>query len=240
MENGKECIPEKVVNYHQKKIPIEIMKILFDYTEKKICKIYCNDGGRGTGFFCTIPLDDLNNNLKVLMTNNYIIGENDLKPDKIIKFILNNEKEEKEIILDEERIKYTSEKYDITIIEIKDNDGIKNESFLEIDNKIFDDYKIYLKQKIYLLQYPKGKEMNISIGLINYINEDKNSIEYICDSNVGSSGGPLINAINYKVIGIHKGGKKGEKNDNLGTLIVEPIKEFINIIKNKKKKKKKK
>ena len=154
------------------------MKILFNYAENKICKIFCNDKRIETGFFCIIPLDNLNNNLRVLMTNNHIIGENELNSDIKIKLTLNNDKEVKEIVLDKERRKYTSDKYDITIVEIKDNDGIKNESFLEIDNKIFDDYKIYLKQTIYLLYYQKGKEFNFSDGLLKYINEDKYSIEH--------------------------------------------------------------
>ena len=168
MEKAKEYIPEKILKAHQKFLSIEIMKILFNYAENKICKIFCNDGRIETGFFCIIPLDNLNNNLRVLMTNNHIIGENELNSDIKIKLTLNNDKEVKEIVLDKERRKYTSDKYDITIIEIKDNDGIKNESFLEIDNKIFDDYKIYLKQTIYLLYYQKGKEFNFSDGLLIY------------------------------------------------------------------------
>ena len=32
---------------------------------------------------------------------------------------------------------------------------------------------------------------------------------------LGSSGGPLINSVDYKVIGIHKGGALGSKNFNL-------------------------
>ena len=36
---------------------------------------------------------------------------------------------------------------------------------------------------------------------------------------LGSSGGPLINSVDYKVIGIHKGGALGSKNFNLGSII---------------------
>ena len=223
----EEYNPEKRLKNNVKSISIEEMSKLIEYTKKRICKIECNDGGKGTGFFCIIPLDDWDNNIRVLITNNHVIGENDMINDKKIKFSLDNDREEKEIIIDEDRIKYTNKKYDITIIEIKKKDGIKNESFFEIDNKIFDDYKIYNKQIIYLLHYPKGKEMKFSEGIIKNIYENKYTIEHLCDSDEGSSGGgPLLNSIDYKVIGIHKGGAKGAKEYNLGTLIKEPIEEF--------------
>ena len=85
MEKAKEYIPEKILKDHQKFLSIEIMKIVFNYAENKICKIFCNDGRIETGFFCIIPLDNLNNNLRVLMTNNHIIGENELNSDIKIK-----------------------------------------------------------------------------------------------------------------------------------------------------------
>ena len=160
------------------------------------------------------------------MTNNHIIGNNDLILGKRIKFTLDNDRKQKEIILDEKRKKYSSEKYDITIIEIKKNDGIEKESFFEIDNQIFTDYKIYIKQSVYLLHYPKGKEMKFSCEIINSIYEDGYTIQHYCDSDDGSSGGPLLNSIDYKVIGIHKGGAKGAQQFNLGTLIKEPIEDF--------------
>ena len=218
-------IPEKNLNNHVKGISTEALEMVIEYTKKKVCKIYCNDGGKGTGFFCIIPINEWDN-LRVLMTNNHVVGEKELNIGKKIKFTLDNDKEEKEIIIDKKRIKYTNKKYDVTIIEIKKNDGIKNESFFELDNKVFDDYKIYIKKTVYLLHYPEGKEMTFSEGLIKNIYEDKYSIEHLCDSRAGSSGGPLINSINYRVIGIHKGGGLGEKMYNLGTLILKPIEEF--------------
>ena len=58
------------------------------------------------------------------------------------------------------------------------------------------------------------------------------------DTSGGSSGSPIINKANFKVIGIHKGAAKGAKNYNLGTLLKEPIQKFneenkINKIDNK-------
>ena len=68
--------------------------------------------------------------------------------------------------------------------------------------------------------------MKLSCEIINKIYEDGYTIQHYCDSDVGSSGGPLLNSIDYKVIGIHIGGGKGNQQFNLGTLIKEPIEDF--------------
>ena len=44
--------------------------------ENCICKIYKDNGAIGTGFFCKIPFN--NNLLKVLITNNHILNENEI------------------------------------------------------------------------------------------------------------------------------------------------------------------
>ena len=155
MEEEEEYIPEKRLKNNVTCIKIKEMAKLIEYTKKRICKIYCNDGGKGTGFFCIIPIDDWNE-LRVLMTNNHILGEKDIATGKKINLTLDNDKEEKKIIINEKRIKYTNKEYDITIIEIKEDDRIKADSFFDIDNKIFDDFKLYLKQTVYLFHYPKG------------------------------------------------------------------------------------
>ena len=76
---------------------------------------------------------------------------------------------------------------------------------------------------IYLLHYPKGNKMQYSIGLIKNI--DDYTIRHLCDSSGGSSGAPIINSMNFQVIGIHKGGAE-RGNYNLGTLLKEPLLNF--------------
>ena len=66
-----------------------------------------------------------------------ILKEGDILPGKKINFSLNNDKNKFEILIDETRKTYTSEKYDISIIEMNQNDGIKMDSFLEIDSKVW-------------------------------------------------------------------------------------------------------
>ena len=201
--------------------------------QNSILKIKNADGRIGTGFYCLIELNNWNSfPLRVVMTNNHVLDENSIKiGDKII-YSLNNNKINKQIIIDESRITYTSKKYDITIIEIKEKDGINKDSFLEIDNKIFNNNpNEYFRDKpVYLLHYPKGYEIKRADGTIKYIDE-KDNIQYYINSESGSSGGSIINLKNFKVIGIHKGAAKEGKNWNIGTLLKGPIEELKNIIK---------
>ena len=60
-------------------------------------------------FFCLIYDEKKQNNMKVMITSNHVIGEE----------YLNNNKKIFDIKLDSSRKKYTSKAYDVTIIEIK-------------------------------------------------------------------------------------------------------------------------
>ena len=154
------------------------------------------------------------------------MDEKDIKPGKKINFIFNNFIK-KQIFIDELRITITNKEYDFTIIEIKDNDGIELNSFLEIDDQIYEEQinNIYKDQQVYLLHYPNGTEIKKSEELIKSIDEKYYEIEHFCDNFSGSSGGPLINAKNYKVIGYHIGASK--ENWNIGTLLKIPIDYFL-------------
>ena len=220
-------IKEKELKNAPKAIPIEVLEVLIPKAKTQICKIECSDGGRGTGFFCNILYGF--NIIKALITNNHVLKEDDISPNKKIKFSINNESKFYEIIMDEFRKSYTNIKYDITIIQIKENDQLDSISFFDIDNEIFKDESIenYKNKQIYLLHYPKGQQMKYSIGLIKNILENNYTIQHLCDSSEGSSGGPLINSLNFQIIGIHKGGAENAKNYNLGTFLKIPIEEFI-------------
>ena len=172
-----------------------------------ICKIYKEDGTKGTGFFCNIPFPNEFNLLPVLATNNHILEEKDIKNNKIIEFTINDDKEEKRIIIDKERIIFNCPELDITLIEIKpDKDNIYN--FLEIDENINKDKEImenfYRKKSIYTLNYPKGKNIVVSYGLIKNIENEK--ILHLCNTEVGSSGSPILLIDSFKIIGVHKRG----------------------------------
>jgi len=209
---------EKLIE--EQPIPVSIdgtKKILFQM-ENYICKIYLKNGEKGTGFFCKIPFND--DILPVLITNNHVLKENDIKDNNIIEISIN--KEVKEIKIDNLRKKYTNsdKNIDITIIEIRPNkDGIYN--YLELDeNDINEDEKNieleYKKKSIYILHYPKGK-LNVSYGLINNIIDNKR-INHYCRTEEGSSGSPILSLETFRVIGIHYGSSQTNKM-NYGTFI---------------------
>ena len=215
------------------------IKISLEQMEKSICRIRCSKGGYGTGFFCEFSNpDDWNSApFRVLMTNNHVLGSEDLQIGKKINFTINNGIEFHEILVDESRKTYTNEDYDISIIEIKQTDGIPHESFIKVDNQIYQqNLQLALKNiPIYLLHYPKGIEIEKSDGIIKSVGDDNFTILHKCCSQAGSSGGPLLDFNSCQVIGIHKGASKKE-NFNNGTVIKVPIINYIKSINNVKNK----
>ena len=191
-----------------------------------VCKINKLNGENATGFFCNIPFSY--SYLPVLITNNHVLNEEDIKPNRIIKFSLKDGEIEKILIINESRITFTNKDLDVTIIEIfPEIDGIKD--FLEVDEDINEfNLKEKIKDAIYIPQYPEGKAY-ISFGVL-----DKKSsypdIIYSCSTSIGSSGAPILYLINYKVIGVHRGSKE---NLNAGTLMKYIIEAFKKINKSK-------
>ena len=112
---------------------------------------------------------------------------------------------------------------------MKKNDGLSKESFLEVDDKINEETpnEHFKNKSVYLLHYPKGNNIKKSEGIIKIIKEDNYNMDHLCDSSSGSSGGPLLNFSNYKVVEIHKGGASKGKNWNVATFLRIPIQNFI-------------
>ena len=225
MDNKKE---ERIIGYPDI-IPYENTKVITEQMEKCICQIKIGNK-QGTGFFCKIPFPDEENLLPVFITNNHIINQELLNENnKNINLSIEEESEDRLFNLNN-RKKYTNEEYDITIIEIKKSDNIKN--FLELDDKIKNDIikndnknNKFKDNTIYIIQYPEG-ELSVSYGLINCIYENKRyNFGHKCTTKEGSSGSPILNKKN-KLIGIHKEGKD-KFNCNKGTFLNYPIKEFI-------------
>ena len=230
----EDYIREKELSNQSKAISVEEMVILLDYLKTHICKIKCKDGGHGTGFFCKIPIG-WSNYLTVLITNNHVLKKNDIEIGQTINFTLDNDNKKYSIFIDNTRKTYTNENFDVTIIEIKEDDNIDEKSFFFLDEAIFkeDSLNVFRNSQIFLLHYPKGVKMEISAGIIQSISEDKDkkNIYHLCDTSGGSSGSPIINKTNFQVIGIHKGAPRRGQNYNLGTLLKEPIEKFNEEIK---------
>ena len=91
--------------------------------------------------------------------------------------------------------------------------------------------KIYLRIEayfkniyIYILHYPYGDKASVSYGLSNDLPDF--DIELTCWTEYGSSGSPILNLANNKVIGIHKQNSKNI-NFNIGTFLKFPLKDFF-------------
>ena len=149
-------------------VNIDGTKKILDQLMNSICKINIK-GKLGTGFFCKIPFRK--ETIKILLTNYNILNKEDFKEKKKLNLSLYDEKESITIDLDVERETYFNKKCNITIIELKDKDNIKN--YLELDNNLFqDNIEInYINKSIYILHYPDGKNVNVSYGLINNIDK---------------------------------------------------------------------
>ena len=225
-------ILEKCFNDYPSIVTIEKTKIIINQAENSICKIYMNEGGHGTGFFCYIEnkkdKEKSKEKVPVLITNNHIIGDNQINQKQVLKISFNNDKKWENLILDRSKKRiYTSKKYDITIIEIKKKDMNIN-SFLEIDERVYMEgsENIFQKIGVYTIQYPNDDTTSVSYGIIKSINE-KNEIIHYCHTREGSSGSPILNIEHNKVVAIHCSSvEKG--NYNKGTFLNGPIKAFFN------------
>ena len=218
-------------------ISIESTEIILKQMKTSVCKIHGKNNG--TGFFTKIPYK--NHFLPVLITNNHILGENDILPGKVITFSINNGEITKNIKIDSNRKRYTNENFDITIIELLEKDNIYN--FLPLDKNIIDKINfskddisinstkyfdnLFGKNKSgYILNYRDSNKVFTSYGLLTEVKE--NTIIHKCKTNFGSSGSPILFLETKTIIGIHS---KGSYNFsfNYGTLLVKPLMEFQGI-----------
>ena len=196
------------------------IKVILSQLEKCTCKIIKDIGNNGTGFFCKIPYPDQFHLLPVLITNNHVLNEDNLKIYSNIRFTINDDNIEKNIVINDSRLVFTDKEIDITIIEIKPFDKINH--FLDIDEDILTEKNYnnsYKNEQIYILQYPNGKKASYSVGRVKNISDF--DIDYYCYTDFGSSGSPILLLSKLKLIGVHK--KKTQFNFNRGTLIKAAI-----------------
>ena len=174
--------------------------------DNSFCKIECNKEDV-IGFFCYLPIENEINLLPVIIVNNFIKKESD-------KITIYKNNICLSLIIDKKRKIFVVEEDNITIIEIKEDDNLDMNSFLDIDEDIYkEDLKESFVQKIiYLLYYSKSKDIKYSLGVIKDIDEgDDYKFEYLCDTeNDSPSMGLLFNLSNFKIIGFHLGAKNGE------------------------------
>ena len=222
MENG---INEINIDSYPEPVTIEGTKKILHQMENNICKIYKKNGEKGTGFFINITYG--NCIIPVMITNHHVLDEKYLKENKEIKISINDDSTIKTIKLNEKRRIYSNRKYDTTIIEIKrEKDNIKD--FMELDDNIFkeDSNILYNNKSIYIIHYQNGEKAKVSYAIMQNEDEEYNIIHFCCTER-GSSGSPIINLLNNKIIGIHKQGSS-QFQKNFGTFLKYPINEYIN------------
>lgn len=200
-------------------ISVEKLKGIIDKIKYSIFRIR-TEKKFGTGFLCKIPLFHLR--LPVLITCNHVLDEESLLKGNVIN--LKNENMSFEIKKNKNRKYYTSEKdFDATIIEIIEQDIINEAKFLDVDNNNYSIQSL-AKYNAYLFHYDNDYK-NLLISFASFKNMDGYRFYHYCNSEPGSSGGPIFSSFNNRVYGIHLGSHK--KFDNkVGTKIEGPIMEF--------------
>ena len=211
-------------NDNNKKLSNDQKEYISNQAKKSICKIKSENNTDGVGFLCIIPFPKRFNLFTVLITNNNILNKNDISNGK--KIIISNDIIQKTILIDDSRKTYTNEIYDVTFIEILENDKIDANSFLDIDFEFFEKNpnEKYDKKYIYLLYKNFYNNSSYSLGKLKSMSPENFIIEFKSNQ-MELSGGPILNLLNYKVIGIYRKNWKG------GTFIKTCIDSFNNAFK---------
>ena len=198
----------------------EQKKTIIKQATNSICFIK-NGYSERNGFFCLIPNSDFTRIQPVL-----IIFYMNLNEKNILRLFHNNQ--EKIIEINESRHVYSNKTYNITIIELKD-DEFPPEIFLMIDDLINNTGKEeilnaqYINQDIYLIHSQKGNNPEYSYDKIKEIKDFL--IKDYCPNEYIQPGFPILNLNSFGVIGIHRG-KSQKTNSNLGSIIRVPIMEY--------------
>ena len=132
-------------NGHSSSISIAQMDKMKEQMNYSIYSINC-DESKGSGFLCLINFPEQSNKLKVLVTNYHVLFETQIDKckEKNITFkdkniIFKNDHKTYTIKIDKTRKYYINKEYDIIFIEIKDEDNLNQNSFLEIDDNILEE-----------------------------------------------------------------------------------------------------
>ena len=211
-------------------VTIERTSIILKQLKYCICKIIMGKG-HGTGFFCKInsnilfnKKNDIFNYKTFLITNYHVINKDIIESNNNkILFTLYDDNYNRVLNLDESRLTYFNKNLDIAIISIHHADEIKY--FLDLDYSIFKEKaeEFYKNKSIYNISYPKNEQASVSYGLLKEVTSYK--MLHMCSTDRGSSGSPILNLKNNKVIGLHIGSYNDSS--NFGLFLKNPIFDFI-------------
>lgn len=172
-------------------------------------------------WFCLYLYPDF----KVLITNCENINDELLEKEKELDLLIKGREILKCINLND-RIKYTIEDYNISMIKInEDKDDIHDYFGLDEIMWIQETNKL-INESIYILQN-SNNNIYICLGfLTEIIIDNENNFIYISRLKNNNLNSPILNLTNHKLIGINI--KNNEKSySNIGLFIYYPLKKFI-------------
>ena len=212
----RDNIPINIFGKNKSTDSNEKSKEISDQISKKMCRININnnDATNGIGFFCKIPLPG-NKILPALITNKHIINENFFKQKDMNINIKTKDMESPKFIDLSGRKIYKSLLFDLNLIEIfEDTDEIKD--FFEMDEIHANYINSYINTPIYMI-YNGEKDFQQSFGNINKIFQAEKffAFSHSCNCSGGSSGSPILNLKNNKIIGLNI----SNSNDNKGVFL---------------------
>ena len=193
------------------------LNILYDAC-KSTCSIITNSG-IGSGFF--IKLEKNNNPFYCLMSNEHVLQRKMIDSKETIEVFYENQHKKINIKLDKDKRFIRDFRYlriDITVVEILEEDNVKEDNFLLPNLYYINGYNDFLNQKIYIPQFPKGGNLQHSSGYIIEISKISFEFSHSASTDKGSSGSPIFFEGTNFVIGIHKQGNSA-KNQNYANFI---------------------
>ena len=185
---------------------------------ESICEIKSKSGAEGIGFLCRMPFGI---NVHALVTSNKILNNGDLISGQNILIYFKNNDIYINININNTRKCYSSDIYQITIIEIIPIDNINFVNYLDIDS-----YKN--QNEIKILYYGNNNKEEQYLGNINNYNNNffQFDLSYNNNNNVLLAPGcPILNSKDNKVIGINTT-LKGS-NHKTGAFIFGVINDFF-------------
>ena len=179
--------------------------IIDEQQQKSICKIRINYDDIGYGFLALSPLTNKKILVAKIDSSYFLSKEND------IKLIINN-KDPILLMSNEQRIIYSNGKFNITILELKESDGINEDNFLHFDfdgkenNNIIRHYK---GKEIYIIPYKTKSKIIYPLGKIIDIEDNEKFVHDCKDLDKDPIPFPVFSLDNYKIIGINESINKG-------------------------------
>ena len=153
------------------------------------------------------------------MSNEHVINKEMIKSKDNIEVYYDNQHKKIIINLDKNERFIQDYRYlniDLTVVEILEKDKVDEYYFLLPNLDYINKYEELKNKKIYIIQFPEGKELSYSFGKIYNIKQYEFS--HLSSTKKGSSGSPIFLENSSLVIGIHKNTNKN-KPENYGNFI---------------------